>query len=149
MKDFFFKTGLILLCFFGSCDSKQNFNYTEDSKEYEEAVSLIEKNLPIFFPDSTPNNSISMYLIDFKKNNKYTKIERLMLKNSIEFININKDSNIGFFSNLNGSLVKKQYVLYFSRNSKEFIRNLPSDFKLVKQENENWLLVYRIVSLAN
>lgn len=94
-------------------------------------------------------NSISLYKRNFIGDSSCNNIIKLMMEQSIEFVNYYKDSTIAFYANSNKGIRKKQHILMFSNERSKVIEKLSSEIRIIREKSDGWYELERVISLAN
>lgn len=122
-----------------------------NKNNYVNAVDCLNYNYDKIFSQDVSVNSISvLHREDIDKFDSCSSLKLLFDREPLEFILINKDNSICFYSKPSGGeLRSKQFVLLYLKKGIIQDLHLSTNLKLISNIDTSWYQLERITSLAD
>lgn len=133
-----------------SCGDERRLDYATNRPLYDSSISCLTQNRHIFLNDQGSQiQSVSIYKGELQKFGFCEKVDALFSIEPIEFIVVERNETVSFYSKVNRGLKQKQVILFFSKDSTDLFNKFGKHIQFKKINKEGWYELEKIMSLAN
>lgn len=138
-----------IIYFLYSCRFHTTFGYENDRERYQEIINCLYSNYNEIFSEQVSNYSITLYPTYFVDKKICSDILKIVDTYSINFISIDRDSTVAFYSKSQGNFKIKQRILMFVTQDSLIAQKRLSNMEILFKRDRGWYELEKIKSLAD